>query len=358
MYTGPPPTTETDDGRYIHAYPKIAYPHQQLPSLLDGDDATIVVQEKLDGGNTRLALYPDGTRVYGSKKNLHGTTPDDVPAFFTRVAEYLHDTITPELQQTLTDEHGAITLFFENMMYHSLDYDWDDVPPAFLLDAYPHATDTFVDIDELDRIAAALSLTTTPITDKLSLTELDGYFTTTDDGDVEFTDYPIPESQYRDGPAEGVVFKNYTTQTFAKYVSDEFKEANTARWGDTLKDPETGEGLAAVDYTRYISAKYCTDTRIEKHIRKLIMEGHTLELALIPDLSDAVYHDIWNEHGTEFITSGKTIRTDDLQQRVLERCKARLKAIIRNKELLETTTTHEGLDEETYLALRAIGETE
>ena len=72
MYTGPDPTTETDDGRYIHSYPKVRYPSDVQNLTTHGE---IVVQEKLDGGNFR-ALLSDGERVYGSKKNLRGTNVD------------------------------------------------------------------------------------------------------------------------------------------------------------------------------------------------------------------------------------------------------------------------------------------
>lgn len=360
MYTGPDPITETPSGTHIHAYPKVRYP-SHVPALFEGT-SDITVQEKLDGGNTRVRLNTDGTRVYGSKTQIHGTTPDDVPVFFKRAVTHIHETISTHTQRDLLDTYGPLTIFCENMLYHSLDYNFNEMPPALVFDIYSHTQDRFLNVDTARSLTQHLGLAFVPTLDPISPHELSQYLrrtrppATTDDTTptLEFTNYPIPDSVYRDGLAEGVVFKNYDTQTFAKFVSEEFSEANKARWGDTLKDRETGEGLAAVDYTRYIPAKYCSDTRIEKAIRKLVMNGNPLSMKLTPDLFDAVYHDIWDEHGHEFITSGKTIDTQRLQTIVMDRCRGRLKAAVRNKELLAETTDGE-FDDADFLELRAIG---
>lgn len=346
MFTGPDPTTETDDGRYIHSYPKIRYP-SDTPTLTD--DGEIIVQEKLDGGSYRV-LLDDRTRVYGSKKKLQGSTPDEMNAFFRRPAQYIENTITPEAQAAVHDEYGTLTIFGESMLAHSLSYDWEQVPAFLCFDIWSHKNKQFLPVDTAVTLSDRLNLEFVPILARYPATDFrNSYFTAEDE-----ISYTIPQSQFRDGIAEGVVFKNYDTQTFAKHVSPEFKEINTLRWGFT-KRHESGEGLRAVDYTKYLVAQYATDVRIEKQLRKLVMDQGTLGMELMPELMSAVYEDIWAEHGTEIIYSGETVDMGRFHDLVTKRCRHRLKSIVENRDMITEMYDDTDLSDAEYLELMPIG---
>lgn len=380
MYTGPDPTTETSDGQYIHSYPKVRYPSDVSNLATNG---IVVVQEKLDGGNFRVRL-DETTRVYGSKKNLRGSDPDSMNVFFQRPAQYIEDTITPSAQADVYSEYGTLTVFGESMLFHSIDYNWDTVPPFLVFDIWSHNTNEFLPLSTAKEITARLGLQFVPVLETLSADTFKDLYTTQAKQKLalvqqeaasvatalstytpqrqptppsgSFTPefpYPIPSSQYRDGDAEGVVFKNYDTQTFAKHISEDFKEVNNLRWGFSQRDPETGEGLKKTDYTKYLVAKYVTDTRIEKQLRKLVMDTGTLGMELTPDLIDAVYEDVWAEHGDTIIYSGNTIDTDRFLDLVADRCRYRLRAIIENRTLI--ADMDDSIDNEQYLDLMAIG---
>lgn len=384
MYTGPPPTTETSDGRYIHSYPKVKYP-SDIPQtqLTDGDG--VVIQEKLDGGNFRV-LLDHNDRVYGSKKNLRGSNPEEMNLFFRRPAKYIEDTIKETAQTTIVDEFGPLTLFGENFLRHTLDYDWDAAPPFLAFDIYSHNKQEFLPLDTAKEITEQLNLPFVPILETMSTDTLKTLFNkqhlnhigrgkvtashlahtldytpkTTPTLQHTLTDFPeefpynYPDSAYRDGPPEGIVIKNYTTQTFAKIVRPSFKELNELRWGFTQRDSQTGEGLRKVDYTKYLAAKYITDARIEKQLYKIVLDKGELSKRLIPDLIDGVYHDMWDEHGTEIVTSGETIDTGRLQDITADRCRHRIQSIIDNHNMIDNTE-REGISAKEYLESMNIG---
>lgn len=379
MYTGPDPITETEDGRYIHSYPKVHYP-SDTPTL--ATQGTVVVQEKLDGGNFRV-LLDENSRVYGSKKNLRGSDPADMNVFFRRPAKYIDETVSTDAQRAVHDKYGTLTIFGENMLYHSLDYDFESAPPFLVFDVWSHTYDKFLSLADARSVTQTLGLEFVPIIETLPASDFANLYTeqtlntvgkAQQTADVltshlsytptrepcsptgSFTStfpYDIPESVYRDGQAEGVVFKNYDTQTFAKHVSPEFKEVNELRWGFSQKDKDSGEGLKNVDYTKYIVAKYVTDTRIEKQLRKLVMDQGELSMELTRDLIKAVYEDVWTEHGDDIIYSGETIDTDRLHTLVADRCRHRLKAIVRNRDMINDMEN--GVTDTEYLDLMYIG---
>lgn len=348
MYTGPDPTTETDDGRYIHSYPKVRYT-SDTPTL--ASEGTVTVQEKLDGGNYRI-LLDDNDRVYGSKKNLRGSDPEDMNVFFRRPAKYFESTVTQDAQHAVHEDYGTLTVFGENMLRHSISYDFDSVPPLLVFDVWSHDQETFLPLEEAQTVVSRLGLEFVPILETIPAAEFQTQYIEQTDSDG--LPYDIPESVYRDGDAEGVVFKNYDTQTFAKHVSPEFKEINDLRWGFSQKDSDTGESLREVDYTKYIVAKYVTDTRIEKQTRKLVMDTGELSMKITGDLITNVYEDVWAEHGDDIIYSANTVDMERLHNLVADRCRHRLKSIIDNRDMIDDM--EDGIADSEYLDLMYIGQ--
>lgn len=114
-----------------------------------------------------------------------------------------------------------VTVFGENMVKHSLEYDWDEVPRFVGFDVYAHTEDGGYYLSTSDAYAFIrdLGLETAPIVDEIPVDGFD-------------QDYEVPESEWRDGKAEGVVIINRDQEennrsgfsTRAKLVTDEFVE--------------------------------------------------------------------------------------------------------------------------------------
>lgn len=352
---------EPDDeynGKTVYGYPKVGYlsevtgtvdeiehPEEEQTESYDTSFFScdeLIIQEKLDGGNFRVRIDSDSTPIYGSRKNLFGTEIDNLNGFFKRPASYIQNTLTDELLNEVVSDYGSITIFGENMLYHAIDYKWDEVPPWVVFDVWSHENERFIHFDTVKEIATTLGFETVPIIDKVEPSEF------------EIDDYKNLKSVFNnDLTSEGVVVKDYTSQSFAKYVNEYFHEVSSQRWGNTQRDSETGDGLRKVDYTKYLNAKYVTNNRIEKHIRKLVIEKNDLSMELTSDLIESVYHDIWEEHLYTIINSGKTVDMSELRNGVSTRCRERLRAIVRNREMINDI--EEDIDDAKYLDLMAIG---
>lgn len=357
-FFGKEPHTE-HNGYYIHYYPKVGYlsevtnvtdenldnPQEENmdeynPSHFETDE--LLIQEKIDGGNFRVRIGNDSNPIYGSRKNIFGTNTDSLNGFFKRPAKYIENTLTQDTIDTVVQEHGTLTIFGENMLHHAIDYNWEHVPPFIVFDIWSHDHESFLHFDTTQTIAKQLGFSTIPVIDRVHPEKLD------------INKYNGINSHYGENvKSEGVVIKDYTGQSFAKHVNEEFHEVKKARWGETQRDSETGKGLREVDYTKFLNAKYVTNQRIEKHVRKIVMEQNELSMKITRDVIDAVYQDIWEEHLYDIINSGETIETDRLRKYVSDRVQTRLRAIVRNRELIEDMDDE--ITDAKYLDLMAIG---
>ena len=129
--------------------------------------------------------------------------------------------------------------------------------------------------------------------------------------------------------AEGVVFKNYNKQLFAKYVRDAFKEKNAETFGHHYKyHLEEDNDNARIVYV------YATNARIDKMIFKLLDEGHELEIKLMEKLPKRLYADIMEEHWQDIVFSKWKVDFGKLKKSITKRCLAVLKRVITNNAIL------------------------
>ncbi|PKP52164.1 MAG: hypothetical protein CVT90_02755, partial [Candidatus Altiarchaeales archaeon HGW-Altiarchaeales-3] len=126
----------------------------------------------------------------------------------------------------------------------------------------------------------------------------------------------------KDTQAEGVVFKNYNTQIFAKYVREKFREDTKKTFGGNKK-------YASNDTDR-VCCMFCTNPRIDKIIFNLVVEGHALDMKLMVHLPKEVYKDIMEEHWKDIVFSRYEINFHALKKLVSERCCGVLKQVITN----------------------------
>jgi hypothetical protein len=320
----------------MKSYPKVLrYNHDSVDdSFFEEDD--LVLLEKLDGSNFRIILFderysdmyteeiyeynPSHKEVFFGTSNLmRGRISEPIDSFdgnFGRVLKYVRNNLDREQLVSMHEEFDSpLLLFGENMVRHTLDYEYDyNPPPAFLgfdifkMDehtgdspsnlSFDERFDGFLDIDSAFDVFDRVGLNTVPLISK-------------DGGGIDISEYEVPISEYRNGQAEGVVFRSDSLNRRVKYRTEEFKERAKTAWG--MKESEADNGA------QLFVARYITNPRIRKHIHKKETKGERIE---INEITNAVVTDAWEEEWNEISEISIPIETDEIYELASERCEA------------------------------------
>ena len=298
--------------------------HRSTDGILNGGELQFT--EKLDGNNFRTCLK-DGKLLMGSRSTEFKEADDPLPpeeigGQFEDVAEYINENVNPDDLAEIEMSHDwELTLFGENMVKHTLDYNWEEVPQWLLFGAFDSNSEKYLHFSEVKEIADRLGLATVPDLGTMTTDEFRDRFEAEDPTSV------VPESEYRDGKAEGIVIRNKDNRKKAKVLTDEFKEKHRSG------DGQHGEEHLPDDDTRELVNMYATDARIQKHIHKLTMEqGHSLEMELMEKLPMKVVEDIFEEEYEELVRMDKSIDFKKFRSTVADKCVSNLRAELRKRD--------------------------
>ena len=182
-------------------------------------DGKIVVQEKVDGAN--FSFFLDDDKLIFASRNMvmiDKKNAGNWKAMFP---------VTEAFNQHKDKFNPNYLYVGESTQKHTISY---DLIPGFIgYDIWDEETELFLDWKDTKEIFESLGLEFIHIH-----FEKDGNKIT-----IEKLQECIKDSAYKDGPAEGVVIKNYNKldghdrQIFAKIVTDEFKESNRKAFGGT-----------------------------------------------------------------------------------------------------------------------------
>lgn len=295
-------------------YPKIRrIGHPDADGVLA--DGELVILEKVDGNNFRFRLTESGKLRFGSRRTKLGTDPDGIGGQFDDVTDYLAETVDRAALSRLEREHGPLVFFGENAVEHTLEYDWERLPQFLGFDVWLADEEAFAPYDLAVELIEAVGLEPAPLVERTTAAAFRESHVPAD-GDRSDVDYEIPESQYRDGPAEGVVVRNVATGRRAKIVAEAFRE----RRESTDDGPTTD--------TERLVETYCTDARIRKAIFRLVDEGEwdAVEMPMMRDLPMAVIEDVFREEAREIALNDWEIDTRELRKRVGRRCQGVVEA--------------------------------
>lgn len=254
--------------------------HNRNSKILENGE--LILKEKLDGCNFRFTVTEDGKFLFGSKNVEY--KKDGEPIYdedeyekldgrFTDAIKYVRNKYDPE---TLKDICGTkYTFFAENMVKHSLDYPFEEMPQIIGFDVYDHKNEEYLTNREAKNKFEAMGMEFAPIVEKFE-----------EPSELDTEEYEIPESEYRDGQMEGVVIINTEQSedqrsgfsTRAKMVTEEFAEKHKKATG-------ANQSKEAVHGHEKIVSKYCTDGRIKKHIGKMRDEGREIGMELMANES-------------------------------------------------------------------------
>jgi len=283
--------------------------HEDNSTLLANPNDNIVIEEKIDGANFRF-MFLKGNILFGSRTQSLGDIDAKIGGNWKRCVEFIKE----RLNGVDLSEFEGMILFGECCVKHSMEYDWDKIPPFLGFDVLNLQNLKYLGYPACKSIFDQLELPFVPIIKICKAGEIN-----------ELTDEDIPKSVYGESQAEGIVIKNYKEQIFGKFVTVKFKEVNKSAFGESKK-------RASNDDDR-LAAMYCTNARIDKQIFKLVNEGQQLHMKLMEFLPKNVINDIYEEHWKDICWSQWSVNFKNFRKKVAKRCMAVLKVIIVNAEL-------------------------
>ena len=272
--------------------------------FLSGED-TLVIEEKVDGGNGSFWLEEDG--IHFGSRNRDLTLENDTK-MFAGLQKYLRDHFSL-IEEVINPNY---IYYFEWMTKHTINY--INAPPIIGFDIrikYSNNSEgesLFLGRETREQEFNRLKIVNVPLVWRGKVSELKK---------LEIREL-IPKSEYFDGLAEGIVIKNYCRkhprenhQLYAKLVRDEFKEDNKAVFGNVRnKNSDTSK----------IVEEFCTDARIRKVVLHFTDEGEKLELKLMSKVPHYVIEDIMKEEILTIIKKYKFIDLKELKQKVPKLC--------------------------------------
>lgn len=298
--------------------------HDQNKKMFDNSDDELVIKEKLDGANFRWTYNEDGQPVFGSKNveytiNGEPDYSENVDGRFTDAIEFIREITSHKDLRREGFQPTRYTFYGENMVSHSLEYEWEDVPQVIGFDVYDEQEEEFLGVEESQEIFSHLGLPYAPIVEETTVEEFRERHSS-EEG------YTIPKSQYRDGKGEGVVIINTDQEEpdlngfnyRAKLVTEEFKEKHKEATG-------ARQSVEAIHGHERAVSKFCTDARIRKHIHKMEDAGHDLGMEMMsPDNDDGLYarvaKDIVEEEYDSFVFSDWKVDFSEFRNLVAKRC--------------------------------------
>jgi hypothetical protein len=273
-------------------------------SLLDNPEDLIYWEEKIDGAQFRVLIEDDCTVSFGSHHNVLDVTNCD--GYWNKCISF----ISSQLCDKDLSQYVGLMLYGECCIPHTLIYDWTIIPPFVGYDIIRDGI--YISYEEKVKIFSELGLPVVPLIKVTTAGEL-----------IEkgIGESDIPLSAYGKVLAEGVVLKNYRTQTFLKFVNRRFKEENKVKFGSS--------GEKAINDVEKFSQKYVTNPRISKKIYELeYEEGLLLDMPMMQLLPKRVWEDIVEECGTEILNQNWVLDLKQCRKTVAARSKAVLETAI------------------------------
>lgn len=280
----------------FRTYPKIfRLGHENCQNVLK--EGKIVIQEKLDGANVRW-MYDSSRDLlrFGSRKVE--LTDSKNPGQFEKFINWLKNSIRSD---ELLENH---IYFAEYMIPHTIQYDWTKTPLIAGFDIYNCLEEKFLDWKVSRKLFENLSVPFVPVLDEKEVSEIT----------PDYLENVIPESKYYNGLAEGVVFKNYQTQEFAKLIAEGFKEVNQQTFGSGKKTARKISG------EQYLLETYCPPRRVEKIIQAMKTEGWSLDMTMMKELPKRVLQDIAEEEAVNIFRENITVNFQKLRKMIARRC--------------------------------------
>lgn len=288
-------------------YPKLRYPGEEETRGLFAD-GEVIIQEKLDGANFRFTWTPEDGLTFGSRRTWDEGLNEEQ---FSEAIWYVDSYVDRELLESQYEECGQLVYFGEFMDPHTISYDWEETPEFVGFDIWLLDEERFMEPEAATIAFGSINLPTSKIIDVIDAEDWEDY------------DFEVPKSEYYDGLAEGVVFKNHDTGVYGKFVREDFKEKNKKTFGASKSQQQSGEEKLAYQYV--------TEARIEKAAHRLVDEGDytDLRMEMMRHLPEAVIRDMAEEEaGNIFMDENWEVDIGNFRSIISSRCAEVLRRMI------------------------------
>lgn len=276
-------------------------------------DKPLVIQEKVDGANFRFTINEEGELIFGSR-NVVWEDERDQNKQFRHAIDYVEENINEGIL------NSDVTVFCEALHKHTIDYDWGNIPNVVGYSVWDSAEHGWVHPNRATNYIESMGIPVVPVVEMCSKEYFRDHYITDDGIDREAL---VPESEYYDGKAEGVVINAHQGGELhrAKVRTEEFLEKHKGS-KKSNEHPETDEDK--------LVNTYCTPARVEKTAHKLIDEGKwdSLCMPMMEDLAPRMVKDIWEEEWEEIVFKHWELDMGDVRSGISSRTASYLKDAI------------------------------
>lgn len=299
----------------------IKYPHLERfgrQAVSDLHDGLCYIMPKLDGTNAQVWYDKDLDLILaGSRNRLLDETSDGDNAGFCKFAR------KNENLRNFFKSYPDLRVYGEFLVPHSLKTYRDDAWKKFYIFDIVDKDGKFINYDDYRIILDEFGLDYIPVLWKMEFP--------TEQKLIELSKKNTFLIKDGEGFGEGLVVKRYEwinkygRVTWAKLVTNEFKEKNTKEFGANVIKSDIIIEQEIVD-------AFCTEEFIKKEHSKLLVVYDVIELPnkKIPELLNRVYYEFLTEEAYEFVKKFKnpTINFKVLNALVLNKTKEVLKGVL------------------------------
>lgn len=242
--------------------------------------------EKVDGANFRFQLQQSGLIRFGDRSDVYGD-PDAVPEPYHHAVRHVQERLDRDALRRAVDDVEEVVFFGEAMHQHTIDYDWDRTPSFLGFDVWSGSVGAFRPPGAVARIF-----------DGLGLQPVNAFERELPPRDFDPRSYSVPESEWYNGPAEGVVIRN-TRGGRAKLLHPDFREVDETVPVDVS---------AAV-----LVERYATDRRFEKLAAKFEDQGRAVTFET---LYERVLENIVREEHKQLYHGAEPVEMEEFRSEV------------------------------------------
>lgn len=143
-------------------YPKIReIGHEDNQHIFENPTHNIVIQEKIDGANFRF-IYHKGNLIFGSRtQQLTSNNGEDtnINKNFMRCINHIRKNINTEKLKKMPN----LIYYGECCVKHSINYQWDKIPPYLGFDIYDTQEGKFIPYPQVEEIFVNINLHFVPV---------------------------------------------------------------------------------------------------------------------------------------------------------------------------------------------------
>ena len=298
--------------------------NEEVEGLLDGD---VIVENKIDGANLTVAYYKQHGGIVIASRNYVVYKEGMEEKGFQGAIEYVlnHDGIQTAIYmgwilrgEWIAKMHNI--LYSKEVFGHYYVFDVQDI------------SSNYIHPDVWQPKLKELGVQYVPILAKLTRPTVDQL--------VELTKGP---DEFGGQQKEGIVIKNYSyynkygRMTWAKLISDDFREKNKLAFGATANDPPELRFVANIITTGFIM-KTIHAIEDQKNIEKL-------PIKFMPEVLGRVWADAFREELWDFVSKEKVGKFDFRAARKLSDDKTRTVALAFFNGIPILEIRGQGLDE-------------